>query len=108
MTSNYETVETGIRVRHGDRGDSFNVSVELPPRKDHNEKSYTFHVGAFRSLEKARQVKQEAEVLVNTLNGKKLTNAMQKLKDQYKQPRMCCGKKVKQAWKYCPYCGRSL
>ncbi len=109
MTNNYETIESGIRVRHGSEGDSYNVSLELAPRKGRKEKSYTFHVGSFPTLEKAREVRTKAEDIYNKTEGKKQAAALMELKEQYKRRnKMCCGKKVMRSWKYCPYCGKDL
>ncbi len=109
MISNYETIESGIRVRHGREGDTYNVSLELAPRKGHREKTYTFHVGSFSTLEKAKSVRQEAEDICEKTKGDEQAAALLKLKEHYKKRnKMCCGKKVMRAWKYCPYCGKEL
>lgn len=54
----YKRVETGIReCRNG----KYSISIELPPREGHKEKSYSFHIGTVTTLEEAKEIRSKAE-----------------------------------------------
>lgn len=53
----YKTIEHGIRKTKSGKHE---VYVNLPPRENHKEKGYIFHIGTIESLEEAKEIRNKA------------------------------------------------
>lgn len=53
------SLEKGIRRYK----DSYQVSIDLPPREGYKENSYSFHIGTIKDLSKAREIRRKAEII---------------------------------------------
>lgn len=66
-------------------GEKYFVSIELPPRKDRVERSYSFHVGSTENLEVATELRDKAyKMKTECENAETLLECLQELKYDFK------------------------